>query len=80
MNVRAFLCPNKKGFDACLPASARCIFVSKNALTHSELALVQASEYGTIYRRKHPEFDRMAAEFCQKKTETEAYIAFEPKP
>src|SRR5690606_1670026 len=29
-NVRAFLCPYLKGFDACLPASARCTFVRKN--------------------------------------------------
>jgi hypothetical protein len=29
MNVWAFLCPYLKGFDACLPASARCTFVSK---------------------------------------------------
>lgn len=26
-----------KGFDACLPASARCTFVSKNELAPSEL-------------------------------------------
>lgn len=29
LNVRTFLRPYLKGFDACLPASARCTFVSK---------------------------------------------------